>query len=354
MRLDFDQIFDDYIAANQKVWGHDRALTVGASEAFNCLRMTWFVKRGAEFDFVKDDRDESWGAMERGNLIEDHFVVPAVLGHLPAPAELIGAGDDQETIIQGKSSATPDGLIINLESDALANYGIEDIESEEILFEIKSIDPRANLAHEKAVHHGQVQVQLGIIREETDFNPVYALILYFDASFLDHKTPFVVKFNENMWETSKKRASAIYNVNNPADIPPEGKLERACRYCKWTGACTAVQRESIPEDNSIFKDHTTDAMDKAVWDYQAKKRAADDATKKLEMSKQTMKDILRDEKTRAMACADYRVAWSPVKGKRTLSKKLMEEDGLDPEDYMNQGAGHERINVTFKDYIPEE
>ena len=105
MRLDFDQIFDDYIAANQKVWSHDRSLTVGASEAFDCIRKTWFVKRGAEFGFVENEGEERWGAMERGNLIEEHFVVPAVLGHLPAPAELLGAGDDQETIILGRSSA---------------------------------------------------------------------------------------------------------------------------------------------------------------------------------------------------------------------------------------------------------
>src|ERR1039458_4661284 len=129
--LDFDVMFKDSIDANQKTWKYDRMESVGASEAFDCLRKIWFVKLGVKFGFAQDEEDEkdpeSWGARERGNLLEEHYVVPAVRDHLPGNAKLRMAGKQQETLFLNKNSATPDGLIVGLPRNALKKYGIVDI-----------------------------------------------------------------------------------------------------------------------------------------------------------------------------------------------------------------------------------
>src|ERR1035437_1861543 len=80
--LDFVSIFSEYIAANQKEWAHDRAKSVGASEVFGCLRQMWFRKFGEKNGFaVDEDADEDWGAMQRGKILEAHFVVPPIRDH---------------------------------------------------------------------------------------------------------------------------------------------------------------------------------------------------------------------------------------------------------------------------------
>src|SRR5690606_31829838 len=132
-----------------------------------------------------------------------YHVVPA-MEYLPAPAKLTMGGSVQETIVLGRNSATPDGLIVGLDKEPLSLYGIENIRSNCVVLEIKSIDPRVNLKEEKDIHHGQTQVQMGIIRETTKFRPNYAVIIYVDASFLDNIKVYVVEFDAKKWEVAKK------------------------------------------------------------------------------------------------------------------------------------------------------
>ena len=44
--ISIKSMLDAHVAANGKVWEHDRTLTVGASEVGQCLRKTWFAKNG--------------------------------------------------------------------------------------------------------------------------------------------------------------------------------------------------------------------------------------------------------------------------------------------------------------------
>jgi hypothetical protein len=75
--IDFAEAFHTFVGANQKTWAHDRTKSVGASEAFGCLRKAWFSKHETPKD---PEYKESWGALQRGDLIEQHFAEPAVRG----------------------------------------------------------------------------------------------------------------------------------------------------------------------------------------------------------------------------------------------------------------------------------
>ena len=60
---------------------------------------------------------------------------------------------------------------------------MQDIGADCLLLECKSIDPRVKLDAPKPEHRYQVIVQLGVVRETTEFQPRYAIISYIDASF---------------------------------------------------------------------------------------------------------------------------------------------------------------------------
>jgi len=165
--LDFKEILNNYMVTNQKVWVHDRSKTLGASEVFGCIRKAFFTKTSAPKD---PDYKDSWGATERGNIIEDHFLVPAFQEHTPGDVEAIGLGDEQETLIDGLLSATPDGLLINLEKNALTKYGIADIESDCAILEFKSIDPRITLLEAKAITRGKYKPKWGLSEKTSTTN----------------------------------------------------------------------------------------------------------------------------------------------------------------------------------------
>ena len=266
--LDFNAIFNKYMASDgkQKKWMYDRKLSMGASEAFDCLRKAFFKKRDYEQD---PDYDQSWGAMERGNLIEDYYVVPALDVGLPEGVDLIGAGQaDQTTFLDevNRLSATPDGLIAGLPRDALSLYGVDDIESDCITVEVKSIDPRVSLTEEKAVHRGQVNIQIGLIRDQTDFKPRYGVILYIDASFLDNISVFIVRFEEKTYAAAQSRARKVFAAKAPEDLTAEGKVTGACKLCPWQKRCNAINMAEVPTESydktALSKDR--DAMEKLV------------------------------------------------------------------------------------------
>lgn len=113
--LNIDEMFENYMKSNHKTWAHDRSKSVGASEVFSCIRQNWFKKRGKEFGIGPDDEYiERWGATERGNIIENHYVVPALTTQLPSGVNLLYAGGDQITLINGRTSATPDLSLIHI------------------------------------------------------------------------------------------------------------------------------------------------------------------------------------------------------------------------------------------------
>jgi hypothetical protein len=359
-QLDFEAIFKDFVESNQKTFKHDRTQSLGASETFGCLRKAWFSKRGAEFGYEKDDGEDSWGATQRGDLIENGFVVPAVRDHLPKGVALLFAGDAQDTLIHGRNSATPDGLIIGLKRDALQKYGIEDIGSDCVVLEIKSIDPRVALKEEKAVHHGQAQVQMGIMRETTKFKPNYAVILYVDASFLDNIKVFVVQYDENAWAAAKRRAATIWEYDDAADIRPEGRLDNSCSLCPWKRACAIASKQAVPPEQKKY-DFTMEAAEaaaKLAAEYDRAKAAVKEAEREFEEAKIAIADHLKENGVRKMFDPDnpkkpsWRISYTFVDGARRLNQeRLLASLGptFDTAPFYDVGNGYEKITVTLAD-----
>jgi hypothetical protein len=354
--LDFDDIFNRFIEANQKSWGHDRNLTLGASEVFTCIRKGFFQKRGKEFGFEPDeDYDEDWGALTRGNLIENYHVAPAMQNFAPEGVEVLYTGDDQVTLVSGRSSATPDGLITGLPvgctlriKGGKQDLTIDNIISDCICLEIKSIDPRATLLEERAKHHGQTQVQLGLFHERTEYRPYYSIVLYIDASFLSKVTPFVVPYDPEIYKAAKERAAMIWEHDKPTDFIAEGRFNNDCAHCKWTIACGTSTVSSIPkfDDDDQSTPETIAAADKLVADYFSKKEGAEQAERDAEIAKEALKAFLGSKNQRKMRGPTWSMTWFGQAGKKTLDTKAMEADGIDLENYKKEGAPFDVLRVT--------
>lgn len=355
--LDFDDIFNRFIAANQKVWEHDRTKTVGASEVFSCIRKAWFDKRGIEKGYTPDDDYvEDWGALTRGNLIENFHVVPAIRDHMPDGVVVEFSGDDQKTLVQNRASATPDSLITGLPMNGKVRIKaghqdivIDDIESDCINLEIKSIDPRATLLEERRKHNGQTHMQLGLFRELTKYKPVYSIVLYIDASFLSNVTPFVVKFDPEVYATGRMRAEIPWQTDDPADLTPEGVFTDDCKYCKWAKSCGAATAASIPkhgDDEADVTPETLAKMDVLVQDLKTAEEQAKASETAVGLAKEAIKSFLMTTNRRKMGGDDWTVSWYSQKGKTTYSTKDMLTDGLDISKYEKHGADFDVLRVS--------
>lgn len=352
--LDFDAIFAKYMAGNQKTWAHDRSKSLGASEVFQCIRKGFFQKRGKELGFVPDEDEQSWGALERGNLIENHFVVPAVRSSLPDGLVALYTGDDQVTLVKGRASATPDGLITGLPKGCALrvkagsqDLTIPNIISDCVTLEVKSIDPRANLLHEKEVHFGQTQMQLGLFHEETEFRPHFAIILYVDASFVDKLTPFVVEYDEALYKEGTRRANSLWEHNDPMMFMPEGKFDESCEHCPWKSACGEAVIKAMPKKHSetqlaeIVLDVTPE-----VERYLDLRDQKEELEREFEVSKEQVKEALIQHNVRKVTGTDWTAVWSTAKGRKTLDRDAMIRDGIDLSKYEKEGNEGDRLTIT--------
>ena len=354
-QIDFAAGFDAYYAAHQKVWRHDRSKSVGASEAFGCMRKSWFSKNNADKD---PDASESWGALKRGDLIEEFWVEPAMRWYLETHfpnTRLTMGGKRQRTLIDESVglSATPDGLVINADDDALAAYGIESLGGTGCFnFEIKSVDPRVNLREEKAIHRGQTIVQMGLTRQLTRYKPNYAVILYADASFLDDINVFIIPFDQRTYDAAKVRAQRIFTEKDVAKILPEGKIDGTCEYCPYKIACAIASREATPDDGEASGDNTNDEVMEALAELIETEREAGRLKKKVEKdhseAKERLKHMMRDVGKKRVILGDTKASLTWVKGKVSYDTKAMLADGLDLSPYTRTSEGYDTLRVTEK------
>ena len=353
--IDFAAGFDAYNAAHQKVWRHDRSKSVGASEAFGCLRKGWFGKHNAEKD---PDASNSWGALKRGDLIEEYWVEPATRWYLETHfknARLIMGGKRQRTLIDetARLSATPDGLVIGADDDALALYGVPSLGGSGCFnFEIKSVDPRVNLREEKAIHRGQTIVQMGLTRQTTRYKPNHAVILYADASFLDDINVFVIPFDQRTYDAAKVRAQQIFETKDPGDLLPEGKIDGTCDYCPYKIACAVASRELTPTDGEASGDNMPDFIMEEFAEALALEREAAAAKKEVERThneaKETVKHLLREVGKRRVQVGDLKASLSWIKGKLSYDIKAALADGVDLSAYERRSEGYDMIRITDK------
>ena len=349
--INFENMFDAYSNSAEKSWKYDRNASLGASETFGCIRAAYFKK--FQYD-VDDGHEADWGAAKRGDIIENYFAVPATKAVMPEGAELLFAGDEQETLKKGRLSATPDGLAIGLEFDALSQLGIDDIESDCVVIEYKSFDPRATIKEEKAIHAGQTQVQMGLIHELTEYRPEYAVIIYFNASWLSDIRPFVVKRDPKIYEAAKARATQVFSCEDPKDLMAEGKISGGCTYCEYTQECAFTQGEATPKTKKKIEE--TDILDRlAVLSVRQKELAeiGKTAEQDKKLVDEEIKQILRDKDTKGAGDDRFTISLSWCSGKKSLDTLSLaadlQEKGMDIEDYQREGNGYERLTVKLKD-----
>jgi CRISPR/Cas system-associated exonuclease Cas4 (RecB family) len=354
--IDFVEAYDTYVKAHQKVWAHDRSKTMGASEAFGCLRKAWFSKHGAEKD---PDHKDSWGALQRGDLIEQHFAEPAVRWFLENhfyDTRLIWGGDNQKTLKAPDAplTATPDGLVIGCDDDALEVYGIPSLGGTGCFnFEIKSIDPRVNLKEEKSIHRGQTIVQMGITRETTRYRPNYAVIVYIDASFFDDIEVFIVPFDQRTYDIAKDRSRAAFDIKNVSEILPEGKIDGGCEYCPYKGVCARATGLSTPTDGEANSKNTPLKIMEEFEGLIRDERAASAAKKTSEAAhkeaSERLKQWFRDvgvRRAEVPGVAKVSISW--IKGRKTYDVEAMRAAGLPVEDFTREGEGHDRLSISEK------
>jgi hypothetical protein len=305
-----------FAAGNTRMFD-GRAQTVGASEVGQCARKIFYLKNeGSEFGAARDpDHVDSWGATVRGSIFESAFFVPALRARYGD--RLLYAGDEQRTLAHGFLSATPDALIVALERDALAPLGIADIGGDGALaIEAKTIDPRTALGGPKPEHVFQAQVQLGLIRAQTEHRPEYALIAYTNASFWDDTVEFAVRFDAEVFANAQRRAAKILTARAAGELKPEGWIAggRECERCPYARACGIV-RANVP--TGARKPSPQLAADIVALAREAKQREAalDAATARLREVHHTIKGRMGAAGVRRVVADGVSVLWSPIKGR---------------------------------------
>lgn len=342
------QALNEYAASLQRVWSHDRSQTVGASEIGQCERKTYFVKMEGDpvYGAVRDkDYVDGWGAKMRGSLMENDFWAPAMKAKYGE--KLLYAGEDQQSFVSGFLSATPDGLLIGLESDALAHLGVTHIDGC-IAAECKSIDPRSNLDEAKPANVFQTQCQMGLIREATIFKPTHSVLSYIDASFWDEIKEFVVEFDPAIYAVAKERATKIMTSKSADELEPEGFFSggNECKYCAFKGACGVIRMSPPEEEEPIDPVFEAELRGQSAIisilenDVGAK-------TESLKRMKQELKDKMRAAKVRKVPGV---ISWSSVKGRKSYNNKAIQAAaqaaGIDIEQFLEQGEPTDRFTVT--------
>jgi hypothetical protein len=367
------QALDKYAAvAMRKDWGHDRSLTVGASEVGQCARRVWYEKdwlrkNTVTVNWVKVDRPSGrfrlmaesevpeaeeasgYGALLRGNIVEERFWVPALRKRYGK--KFLYAGRSQRTLVSGALSSTSDGLVVGQPRDALKSLGISDIgPSCCFAVECKTIDPRVNLPKEKTQHHFQTQVQMGLYREQTEHKPDYCVVSYIDMSFWDKTEEFAIRFEPSFLEVARKRVDVIFAAEIAEDLDPEGWIAggKECDYCPYRKPCGRVRADPPaglgPIDDEAFKADLIVHCQTINNQAKIEKGAAENKRRAQEL----VKGMLRDKGLRRWPGI---VSWSPLKGRESFDMVALraeaEKAGIDVKKFSTVGEPSDRLEVLF-------
>jgi hypothetical protein len=327
-----------------------RAFTLGASDIGQCGRKAFFAKHNGERDpgYV-----ETWGAALRGQIIEQAYWVPALRARFGADLKFVG--DRQRQFKRGFISATPDALLTNAPRDILASLGVPDISSDCMLLECKSVDPRVKLDAPKPEHRYQAIVQLGVVRETTEFQPCFCVLVYINASFWDDITEFVVAFDPDIYANAKARAVKVLTANTAAELPPEGWIAggKECERCPFIKTC-GIERRTLPGDNGAPTDaqFVAEMRDLALA-YKARQAEVDAAEARLRASQHDIKERLRTKQLRRVAGDDFSVTWTAVKGRQGYDVKALSTAaaaaGVGVKEFETEAIPGDRLDVRVRE-----
>jgi hypothetical protein len=338
-----------------------RASTVGASEIGQCIRKIFYLKNLDDplFAIQRDaGHVDNWGAQQRGVAFEQAFWVPALRAKYGERLKF--AGSEQRSFENGFLSATPDAILTEAPADILAEFGVPDIESDSLLLEAKTVDPRVKLDGPKPEHRYQVIVQLGLVRETTSFAPTYAVISYADASFWSEISEFAVKFDPNVYETAKRRAAKAMTARQASELPPEGFISGGgeCRYCPFAQAC-GIERRTLPETSGAAADpqFIAECHDLA---HEAKRCQSAVAIAEIQLRsvQHEIRERLRAKALRRVAGDDFSIVWAPVKGRQSFDVKALKAAaiaaGVDVAQFETIGEPTDRLDVRVQEHTSNE
>jgi hypothetical protein len=339
-------ILDSYAAASERVFKTDRSQTVGASDVGQCARKTFWTKNEGDPQLAAA-RDpgyvDRWGAKVRGTIIENNFWEPAMRHRYHD--QLLFAGVDQKTFVSSFLSATPDGLIVGLTPGEIAPGS-----GTEVMAECKSADPRTNLSEAKEHNVYQTQIQMGLIREQTEYRPTHSVLSYIDASFWDEVTEFVIPFDQAIYNNGKARATRIMTATSFEELKPEGWIGggKECAYCPFTIAC-GIERRDMKAEAKIAADPQFVAE---ITDLCREIQTLDNG---IDRDSVAMRDLQTDLRMRLKEKGIRRIAgvvsWSPVKGRKSYDNKKIQEalesTGVDLEQFAKTGEATDRLVITL-------
>jgi hypothetical protein len=341
------QAVAEFIASQKKVWKHDRRQSIGASEIGQCARKIFCMKFEDDPDIAvprDPDAHDSWGARERGNLIEKHLLVPAMRAKYSHLAMFMG--EEQQTFFDGYLSATPDCLL-RLNGELLNSTAVY------LLIDFKTIDPRTNLTEAKPEHVYQVQVQMGIFNSLGEFPCSQAVVSYTDASFFSETEEFEVKFDPDYYAAAQKRAHDILTAESMRDIAPEGWIAggQECKYCPFSMACGAA-RKDVPDGDGIADPQFVAEIAELAHKYKFMQSTVDMSEKQVRELQHEIKSRLQDKKLRRVVGDGVSVSWSSIKGREITDIKGLREAaqsvGIDLDLYTSVADPGDRLTVTVK------
>jgi hypothetical protein len=344
---------DSYVRGNPKIFEYDRTMTVGASEIGQCERKVWFEKAeqtslGATFARNPDHVD-SWGARERGNLVENHLLVPAIIARFGKAALLLGK--KQQTFADGCISATPDCLIVPDGYEALRN---EFMGTAAFLIEFKSIDPRVKLEEPKPEHVYQVQVQMGIMHAKSKWRPAFAILAYVNASFMDEITEFKIDYDPDIYMHAQTRAMRIMTAGSHHELQPEGWIAggKECEYCPFTDACGRARKEVPSEVKSVADVQFIAEISDMAREYKILENMIGGYEEERRRIQNDIKERLREKGQSKIVGDGISVSWSAVKGRETFDmaqiREVLANYGSDIDNFRREGTPGDRLTVTVK------
>ena len=344
----FETALADY-AQSRHGADKDRAFTLGASDIGQCGRKAFFAKHNAERDPGYVD---TWGATLRGQIIEQAYWVPALRARFGANLKLVG--DKQRQFKRGFISATPDALLTNAPRDILTPLGVPDIGSDCLLLEAKSVDPRVKLDAPKPEHRYQAIVQLGVVRETTEYQPCFCVLTYINASFWDDITEFAIGFDPAVYVNAKARATKVLTANHASELPPEGWIAggKECEHCPFTKAC-GIERRIAPDGNACADPQFASEVRELAVAYKARQAEVDAAETRLRASQHEIKERLRAKQLRRVAGDDFSVTWTPVKGRQGYDVKALSAAaaaaGVGVQEFETSATPGDRLDVRVRE-----
>lgn len=301
---------------------------LNASEAMGCIRKQWYSKHQPEAG-----EPQMWGYARRGSHGEKFLVESLLAANVP----IAYAGKDQETWRDDKRniSATPDGII--------------QYDTEWVVVEFKTIDPRTNKSRlPKAQHVAQLEIGMELIDQNIDRPDGVTLrgvLVYMDASNYFDIEEFPVSRNKAILDQMAKRASKIFRTKDVGNLDREGKRDGG-KECKTMCPFTRVCGVDV-ETTGTRRANRGSNMDAAAVRFMAIKDQVDTLKGEQDGLKEDIKNEMKSRNMNRGMVGNIECSLSISAGRSSLNRKAVTAAGIDLSPFETIGAPSERLTVKW-------